>query len=81
MFGGSKGFGQPAATPAFSAFNPQQQNTGFGQASAFQKPQGAFGSTAFGQQNTSVFGAQPTPGTSLFGATSTPQQSAFSGMR
>jgi hypothetical protein len=78
MFGGSKGFGQPAATPAFSAFNTPQQNTAFGQASAFAKPAGAFGST-FGQQNNSVFGAQPTPGTSLFGATNSPQQTGFGG--
>lgn len=74
MFGGQKNtFGQPAATPGFSAFNPQpQQNTGFGQ-SAFAKPANAFG-TSFGQQNTSVFGAQPAAGTSLFGSAQPQQQ-------
>lgn len=74
MFGGSKNtFGQQSATPAFSSFNPQpQQNAGFGQ-SAFSKPAGAFGAS-FGQQNSSVFGAQPAPGTSLFGSTNPAQQ-------
>lgn len=74
MFGGPQKntFGAQPTTPGFSAFNPQQQqNTGFGQ-SAFAKPGGAFGST-FGNQGTSVFGAQPAAGTSLFGSTQ-PQQ-------
>lgn len=77
MFGGSKNntFGQPSATPAFSSFNQQQPATGFGQ-SAFAKPAGGFG-TSFGQQNNSVFGAQPAAGTSLFGATNPPQQQGF----
>lgn len=79
MFGGQKStFGAPNQTPAFSSFNPQQQNTGFGQ-SAFSKPAGTFGATTFGQQNTSVFGAQQAPSTSLFGATNTPQQPSFGG--
>jgi hypothetical protein len=78
MFGAPKQFAQPSATPAFSSFNTQQQNTSFGQPSAFAKPGGTFG-TSFGQANTSVFGAQPQPGTSLFGATSTPQQAGFGG--
>lgn len=75
MFGGNKNtFGQQPATPGFSAFNPQpQQNTGFGQ-SAFAKPGGAFGGASFGQQNTSVFGAQPAAGTSLFGSQQPQQQ-------
>lgn len=77
MFGGSKNtFGQPTSTPGFSAFNTPQQNTGFGQ-SAFAKPAGSFGQPTFGQQQTSVFGAQPAAGTSLFGTTSTPQQQGF----
>lgn len=70
MFGGSK-----TNTPAFSSFNQQQPTTGFGQ-SAFAKPAGGFG-TAFGQQNTSVFGAQPAAGTSLFGASNPHQQQGF----
>lgn len=78
MFGGSKNtFGQPTNTPGFSAFNTPQQNTGFGQ-SAFAKPAGTFGATnSFGQQQNSVFGAQPTPGTSLFGASTPQQQQGF----
>lgn len=69
-------FGQTPASSSFSTFNPQQQqNTGFGQ-SAFSKPGGAFG-TSFGQQNTSVFGAQPATATSLFGATNPTQQQGF----
>lgn len=66
MFGQQKNtFGTGAATPAFS---------GFGQ-SAFAKPANTFGNT-FGQQNSSVFGAQPT---GLFGSTSqaNPQQPSF----
>lgn len=79
MFGGQKNtFGTPTQTPAFSSFNPQQQNTGFGQ-SAFSKPGGTFGAPTFGQQNNSVFGAQQAPGTSLFGATNPPQQQSFGG--
>jgi hypothetical protein len=78
MFGGAKptGFGQPTATPAFSSFNNQQQNAGgFGQ-SAFSKPGGGFG-TSFGQQNSSVFGAQQPAGSSLFGASTPQQQQGF----
>ena len=74
MFSGQKNtFGQQPATPSFSAFNTQPQNTAFG-SSAFSKPAGGFGASFGAQQQTSVFGAQPAAGTSLFGATNTPQQ-------
>lgn len=61
MFGGPKQFG---ANPFGQQQAPQQP--------AFGKPANAFGQPpAFGQQNTSLFGASP-PATGIFGQTAAP---------
>lgn len=62
MFGAPKQFG--AANPFGQ--QPQQQQSAFG------KPAGSFGTPpAFGQQNTSLFGATQ-PSTGIFGSTAAP---------